>query len=64
MRWYVASLADGDTHLAEPSPTEQHLVTAHCDSRQFRSLAALPCTPPDSAQVCPACRSNHHHTTN
>ncbi|MGH3939412.1 MAG: hypothetical protein ACRDTG_12420 [Pseudonocardiaceae bacterium] len=57
MRWYVASLADGDTHLGEPSPTEQHLVTAHCDNRRFRFLAALPGTPPDPAQVCPACRS-------
>jgi len=54
MRWYVASLADGDTHLAEPAPPE-HLVSAHCNGRQFRPLVALPATPPDQAQVCPAC---------
>ena len=33
--WYVASLADGDTHLAELAP-DAHLVTAHCDGRPFR----------------------------
>ncbi len=64
----MTSTADGREHViseqVEPSPTEQHLVTAHCDSRQFRSVAALPGTPSDSAQVCPACRSKHHHTTN
>lgn len=54
-RWYVASLADGDTHLAEPACRE-HLVTARCDGRRFRPLAVLPTTPPDQAQTCPACR--------
>ncbi len=64
MRWHVASLADGDTHLAEPAPPEQ-LVTAHCDGRQFRPLVALPATPLDQAQVCSACRSGqHHHNAN
>ncbi|MGH3913525.1 MAG: hypothetical protein ACRDTC_08955 [Pseudonocardiaceae bacterium] len=54
-RWYVASLADGDTHLAEPA-TQKHLVTAYCDGRQFRPLAILRGEPPDQAQTCPACR--------
>ncbi len=39
-RWFVASFADGDTHLAEPVPPTEHLVTAQCDGRQFRPLAA------------------------
>ncbi len=55
--WYVASFADGDTHLAEPTP-HAHLVSAHCDGRQFRPLTVLPGTPPDQEQVCPACRSD------
>jgi hypothetical protein len=61
-RWYVASLADGDTHLAEPV-TGQHLVRAHCDRQRFRPLAALPGPPPDQAQVCPTCRSDQHRPT-
>ncbi len=56
-RWHVASFADGDTHLAEPAPPA-HLVTAHCDGRQFRPLAVLPGAPLDQAQICPACRSD------
>lgn len=59
-RWYVGSFADGDTHLAEPVPDE-HLVTAHCDGRRFRPLAALPATPPDPDQICPACWEDRHH---
>ncbi len=53
--WYVASLADGQTHLADRA--EDALVTALCNGRQFRPLAALPGKPPDQAQVCPACRA-------
>ncbi|MPZ66892.1 MAG: hypothetical protein GEU83_15745 [Pseudonocardiaceae bacterium] len=56
-RWYVASLADGDTHLAEPAPRKD-VVTARCDGRRFRPLAVLPATPPDQAQTCPTCRSD------
>ena len=58
--WYVASLADGDTHLAEPAPPGR-LVTAHCDGREFRPLAALRATPLDQAQTCLTCRSNPNH---
>lgn len=53
--WYVASLADGQTHLADRP--EGALVTALCDGRQFRPLAALTGTPPDEEQICPACRA-------
>lgn len=53
--WYVASLADGQTHLA--SRAEEALVTALCDGTQFRPLATLPGTPPDQAQICPTCRT-------
>ena len=53
--WYVASLADGETHLAEPTP-HGDLVTARCDGRQFRPLAALPGKPYDPAQIYPACQ--------
>lgn len=56
MRWYVASLADGDTHLAEPTPGQQ-LMSARCDRGRFRPLVALPATPPDQAQICRACRA-------
>ncbi|MGH3912614.1 MAG: hypothetical protein ACRDTC_04285 [Pseudonocardiaceae bacterium] len=56
-RWYVATLADGDTHLAEPT-APGHLVVARCDGRQFLPLTALPGTPPDQAQICPACRTD------
>ncbi|MGH3838971.1 MAG: hypothetical protein ACRDSF_25235, partial [Pseudonocardiaceae bacterium] len=54
-RWFVASFADGDTHLAEPAPLD-HLVTAQCDGRRFRPLAALRGAPLEQAQICPACR--------
>lgn len=54
-RWYVASLADGQTHLADEAGDA--LVTALCDSKQFRPLAALTGTPPDQAQICPTCHS-------
>ena len=54
--WYVASLADGETHLAEPAP--QGFVTAQCSGRQFRPLVALHGAPFDQAQICPACRSD------
>lgn len=53
----MASLADGDTHLADRSGDV--LVTAQCDGRQFRPLAALTTAPPDQAQTCLACRGNH-----
>ncbi len=56
MRWCVASLADGDTHFAEPGAPGQ-TVAAHCDGRQFCPLAILPGAPPDQEQVCPACRA-------
>ena len=55
--WYVASLADGGTHWAEPA--QQGFVTAQCSGRQFRPLAALHGAPSDQAQICPACRSDH-----
>lgn len=61
--WYVASLADCDTHLADRSGDA--LVTAQCDGRQFRPLAELAGAPPDQAQTCPACRArstaSHRH---
>ncbi|MGH3921594.1 MAG: hypothetical protein ACRDTT_01750 [Pseudonocardiaceae bacterium] len=56
----MASLADDDTHLAEPA-SHEHLVIAHCDGRQFRPLVILRAAPPDEAQVCSACRSDRHH---
>jgi hypothetical protein len=62
MRWKLASLADGDTHLAEPAPPE-HPVTAHCDGRQFRPLTALSREPLDPAQICPACQSSRIEMT-
>jgi len=52
--WYVASLADGDTHLADRSGDV--LVTAQCDGRQFRPLVKLAGAPLDEAQICPICR--------
>ncbi|MGH3912337.1 MAG: hypothetical protein ACRDTC_02830 [Pseudonocardiaceae bacterium] len=51
----MASLADGQTHLADEAGDA--LVTALCDSKQFRPLAALTGTPPDQAQICPTCYS-------
>ncbi|MGH3928374.1 MAG: hypothetical protein ACRDTF_00175 [Pseudonocardiaceae bacterium] len=53
--WCVASLADGQTHLADQ--TQDGLVNAHCDGKQFRPLAILTGAPPDPAQTCPACRA-------
>jgi len=53
--WYVASLADGQTHLADPAGNA--LVTARCDGKRFRPLATLTGTPPDEAQICPACHA-------
>ena len=59
----MASLADGDTHLAEAVPSGD-LVTAQCTGRQFRPLITLRAAPLDEAQVCPVCRSgDHHHDT-
>jgi len=55
--WYVASLADGDTHRAVSTPPGQ-LVTAQCDGRQFRPLVALRGAPLDPAQICLICRAN------
>ncbi|MDQ4033811.1 MAG: hypothetical protein M3332_16845 [Actinomycetota bacterium] len=58
-RWCVASLADGDTHLAAPEPEpDTHLVSARCGGRRFHPLAVLPGAPPDQAQICPTCRSD------
>ncbi|MGH3942421.1 MAG: hypothetical protein ACRDTG_28130 [Pseudonocardiaceae bacterium] len=54
----MASLTDGQTHLAERST--DGLVTARCDGKQFRPLAALLGTPPDQEQICPACRSGQN----
>ena len=54
-RWYVASLADGQTHLADPA--DNTLVTARCDGTQFRPLTILNGTPLDPEQICPACRT-------
>ncbi|MGQ0774806.1 MAG: hypothetical protein ACT4NY_10375 [Pseudonocardiales bacterium] len=56
-QWCVATLADGQTHLADPA--EAALVTARCNGKQFRPLATLKGTPPDPAQTCPACRALH-----
>ncbi|MGH3941161.1 MAG: hypothetical protein ACRDTG_21500 [Pseudonocardiaceae bacterium] len=55
----MASLADGDTHLAEPAPLG-HSVTAQCTGRQFRPLVILRAAPLDEAQVCPVCRLDRH----
>ncbi len=52
-RWYVASLADGQTHLAVPA--DNVLVTARCDGRHFQPLAILDGAPLDQEQICPAC---------
>lgn len=54
-RWYLASLADGQTHLA--SEIDSALVTALCDGKQFRPLVALTGMPPDQAQICPICHA-------
>lgn len=53
--WYVASLADGETHLAARVPQSQ-LVTAQCDGRRFRPLVALRGAPLDPAQICLICQ--------
>ncbi|MGH3932621.1 MAG: hypothetical protein ACRDTF_21905 [Pseudonocardiaceae bacterium] len=52
MTWFVASLRDEDTHLAEDSTGPA--VTARC-SRSFCPLTGLAGAPPDPLQVCPAC---------
>lgn len=54
-RWYVASLADGQTHLADP--IDNTLVTARCTGTQFKPLTALKGTPLDPAQICPTCNT-------
>ncbi|MGH3914818.1 MAG: hypothetical protein ACRDTC_15625 [Pseudonocardiaceae bacterium] len=50
----MASLADGETHLAEPGAPGQ-TVAAHCDGRRFCPLVILPGAPPDPEQACSAC---------
>jgi hypothetical protein len=52
-RWCVATLADGQTHLADPA--DNALVTAQCDGKQFQPLAILKGTPLDPEQICPTC---------
>lgn len=54
VRWFVASLADGQTHLAKAAGTP-NLVIACCDGRRFRPLAVLIGEPPDDKQACPVC---------
>lgn len=56
--WYVASLADGQTHLADPVATG--LVAARCDRTPFRPIAALTGTPSDPDQICPSCLTGRH----
>ncbi|MGH3932951.1 MAG: hypothetical protein ACRDTF_23600, partial [Pseudonocardiaceae bacterium] len=60
--WYVASLRDGDTHLArevngsaaDVSETDGGEVRASC-GQTFRPLIRLAGHPPDPLQVCRAC---------
>ena len=51
--WYVASFADGQTHLADPA--QAGLVAPRCERSPFRPLAALTGTPLDPAQICSSC---------
>ena len=53
--WYVASFADGQTHLADPAPAG--LVAPRCDRTPFRPIAALTGIPLDPAQICSSCLS-------
>ena len=53
--WYVASFADGQTHLADPDPAG--LVAPRCDRTPFRPIAALTGIPLDPAQICSRCLS-------
>lgn len=59
MTWYVAFFADRDTHLAD-SLLHGQLVTALCNHKQFRPIAALPGIPPDPEQICLHCKSLQH----
>lgn len=52
MCWYVASLRDHDTHLAQDNTDGG--VTALC-GQSFRPLARLAGQPHDPQQVCPHC---------
>lgn len=52
MRWYLASTADHDTHLATPAAGDN--VEALCD-KTFRPHFELPRDPLDPLQVCAAC---------
>ncbi|MDQ3825364.1 MAG: hypothetical protein M3325_06285, partial [Actinomycetota bacterium] len=62
LRWFVRSMADGDTHRGYYSQATRS-VHAVCGA-EFVPLRiglagdrlALPGTPPDPAQVCPKCR--------
>lgn len=42
-QWCVATLADGQTHLADPA--EAALVTARCNGKQFRQDPCPPVPP-------------------
>lgn len=55
--WYVASFADGQTHLADPA--QAGLVDPRCERIPFRPLAALTGTPLDPAQICSSCLAGY-----
>ncbi|NKE57502.1 hypothetical protein FXN61_11915 [Lentzea sp. PSKA42] len=52
MRWYLATTADHDTHLATPAVGNN--VEALCD-KTFQPHFELPGEPLDPLQVCAAC---------
>lgn len=57
--WYLRSMADLDTHRGLLRP--DGIVAAGCGARFWPRRAAygrvaLPGTPRDAAQICPACR--------
>lgn len=54
MKWYVASLADGDTHLVVTT-AEPEVATAVCGKHVSRPLRVLDGNPADPLQVCAAC---------
>lgn len=58
--WYVASFADGHTHLGHPA--EAGLVAPRCESTPFRPIAALTGMPLDPAQICSSCLTGYTGT--
>lgn len=58
MKWYLRSLADGDTHCGDWQP--DGTVVARCGARfelATRNYPGRSGDPPDPAQTCPGCRS-------